>query len=133
VGQALLAQGVPEGLQAAHQTTALFELLQGGVGLLFDQRCEPVVVVRAEGGGRAPAVRLGLDRAGIAAALEQSDDEGEADAEPPGDLAQGAFLVVHGVDDALTKVARVGAHGDLLRNGFSLRHSSRMQPAGKPL
>src|SRR5262249_29697090 len=120
-GQAPLPQGMPEGLQAAGEAAALFELLQGGIGLLVDQRGEAATVVRAGGGGGAAAVRLGLDRAGVAAALKQSDDEGGADAEPPGDLAEGAFVLVHGVGDALTKVAGVGAHGDLLRNGFSLR------------
>ena len=56
-------------------------MLQGGVGLLADQFVEALPVVRPQGRGRAAAVRLGGQRAGVAAPLEQAGDEGEADAE----------------------------------------------------
>ena len=49
-------------------------------------------------------MRLGLKGARVAAALEQADEERETDPEPPGDLALGAFPVVHCSRDPLTKV-----------------------------
>ena len=78
-------------------------------------------------------MRLGFEGVSVSAALGQADDEREADAEPPGDLAQGTLVVVHSGRDPLTKVGRIGAHGDCLPNGRLYPYSSRMQPGGKLL
>src|SRR4051794_11580704 len=81
-------------------------------------------------GGGPPPLRLGSESAGVAAVLEQADDERETDAGPPGDLAQGVFVEVHGGRDPLTKVGRIGAHGNhLLHPGWlALDRSPRCHP-----
>ena len=44
-------------------------------------------------------MRLGFQGAGLAAASEQAEDEGEADAEPSCDLALGALPMIDGCRD----------------------------------
>jgi hypothetical protein len=114
-------------------------LLQGRVGLRADQVGQPVEVVGSEGRWRPAAVRLGVDRAGGAAAPEQSDDEGGADAEDPGDPADRAIVSIESGQDPFAKVQRIGAHGEnlLLRRRMPRSppdpNYSRVQPEGKPL
>jgi len=98
-------------------------LLQGGVGLLTDQFLEALPIIRTQGRGRASSVGLGVQRVGDAASLEQAEDEGEADAEPSGDLALGALTMIDRRRDPLAKILRVGAHGCLLLSdsrGFTM-------------
>ena len=116
------------------------QLLQGGVGLLADQFGEALLLVGAQGRGRATAVRLGVQGAGLAAAPEQAEDEGEADAEPSGDLALGALAMIDGRRDPLAKILRVGTHDALLRLQLPvssvdrlLGNSFRLQAESKPL
>ncbi len=63
-------------------------------------------------------MRLRLERAGLSAALEQADDERDTHTEQFGDLTRGTFLLVHGGRDSLTKISRIGTHGDLLQKGL---------------
>jgi hypothetical protein len=76
-------------------------LLQGGVGLLADQSSEASPVVGPQGKRRATPVRLGLQGAGVAATLEEADDEREVDAKPSGDLALGALMMINRGRDPL--------------------------------
>src|SRR4051794_11580703 len=54
--QESLAQGAPQGLQAAVEAAAPLELLQGGGGLLADQRGRAAMVLRPQGGGRSSPI-----------------------------------------------------------------------------
>jgi hypothetical protein len=49
-------------------------------------------------------MRFGSQRPGVAPSLEQADDEGEADAERPGDLALGALMMIDRRRDSLAEV-----------------------------
>jgi hypothetical protein len=57
-------------------------------------------------------MRLGVQRSGGALALEQSDDEGRADAEDAGDPAERAFVALDRRHDPLAEIQRIGPHGD---------------------
>jgi hypothetical protein len=114
-GQSQAAQGPPQGCQTASEAAPLAQLLQGGVGLLADQFREASPVVRPQGKGRATPVRLRVQGAGVAASLEQADDEREVDAEPSGDLALGALMMINCGRNPLAQILRVGTHDDLLR------------------
>ena len=91
-----------------------FRLLQSGVGLLVNQPCEALSLVRPQGGRWAAPMRLGGLRTGIATSLEQADDERGADPKPPGNLTKRALAVIHRRRDWLAKVARIRTHGSLL-------------------
>src|SRR5512135_1775693 len=113
-GQASMAQGEPQGLQAAGEAASLPQLLQRGVGLLADQVGEALLVVGPQGRGRAATVGLGGERPGAAPPLEQADDEGGAEAEGPCDLADRTLVMFDRRRDALAEVHRIGAHSRYL-------------------
>src|SRR5262249_59874878 len=138
-GQAHVIEGIPERLQTAGETAPLLELFQGGVGVLTDQGGQALQVGRSQGRGRSTSVRFGGEGAGVAAALEQADDEGGADAEDAGDPADRALVAIDGACDPLAKVQRIGTHGGNLlprlwiSKSSPLSNYSRVQPGSKPL
>ena len=52
---------------------------------------------------RATPVRLGVESVGVTAALEQADDKREVDAEPSGNLALRALVMIDRRRDPLAK------------------------------
>src|SRR5512135_862208 len=106
-----MTQGAPEGRQAAAEAATRPQLHQGGLGLLTGQVFEPLQVVRSQSLWWTAPVGLGVQRAGGVSPLEEADDEGEADAEGPSDLAERALVVIDGRRDALSQVGGIGAHG----------------------
>ena len=74
-GQAEAIEGKPESLQAPLEAAPRPQLLQRRVGLLADQPGQPLQVAWFESRRRSASVRLGGERAGGAATLEQADDK----------------------------------------------------------
>src|SRR5262249_42346492 len=104
-----------------------------------NQRSQPLEVVGPEGLRRSTPVRLGRQRACGAAALEQADDEGGADAEDAGDPADRTLRAIDRGGDPLTEIQRKGTHGGNLHprlrtsSPCPLSNYSCVQPGGKPL
>src|SRR6185437_9385068 len=108
--QTELAQGARDRHGAARDAEPLSQFLESGIGLLPDQLAEPLQVLRPEYRGVAAAVAPGQDRAGGAMELRQPGDEGDADHEAGGDLAQGAVTALDCIDYAFPKILRIGSH-----------------------
>ena len=51
-----------------------------------------------------------MDGAGVAASVQQSDEEGETNGEEAGQLAEGMLVAVDGGDDAFAEVSGIGSH-----------------------
>src|SRR5208337_1568351 len=114
VGQTKPTQGAPDSRQGAGEASLLLQLVQRGVGLLFDQLAQSLLVAWTQCGIRPTAVRLGSQGAGVATALQQPDNERKTDAEPSNDLTLGAFPMINCRRDSLAEVIRAGCHGSLL-------------------
>jgi hypothetical protein len=96
--------------QVAGDSQAVAQFPEGGVGLLADEFQEACDGGRVELGLGASAVVLGLDRTGPPSALQKADEEGQADGEQVGNLAEGVFTPIDGGDDVFTEIVGVGAH-----------------------
>src|SRR5262249_55701490 len=132
--QPQLAQGAGDGHGTARGAEMLAAFLERGIGPLSDQLAEPLQVTRREDGRVAPAVGLGPDGAGAPACLQEPDDEGEADDETAGDLADRALLSLHGIEDTLSEILGRGGHGspphqDLPSNRMPRNRSALYRPA----
>ena len=98
------------------------QLFECGIGLLSDQLPELLQVLRPEYGRVPTAMGPGFQRAGTTVQLQQPSDEGDADQEPAGDLAQGPITTLDRLENPLAEILRVGFHGspphkDLPSNG----------------
>ena len=92
---------------------AVAQLRQGGVGPLGDQHDQAGAAGLVHLGGGAAGVRLGGERAGLAAALQQAADPGGADAEQVRDLLPCPAALVAGTDDFFAEVLGVRFHTQL--------------------
>jgi hypothetical protein len=104
VGPLAAARRPPRRGQTAREAAELAQSLRGGVGLFADEWVEASLILGAQGWGRATAVWLGVESAGIAATPEQAEDEGEADTGPAGDLPSRALTLIDGRRDPLAKI-----------------------------
>jgi hypothetical protein len=108
---------MPQGLQAApdHHDAAgdahpVPELGQRGLRILADESPEPLQLGGIERRRPTTTVRSGSGRTGKTPFLQQPGDGRDVDGEPPGEFASRAFLVVHGIKDALPEVVGQGPH-----------------------
>src|SRR6202041_756456 len=95
-------QGAGDGAEVDGSAQAVAQLGQGSVGLLGDEYQQAVTVLRGQLERRTTTMRLGVEGAGLATALQQSADPSRGDAEKVGDLLAGAAALVAGTDHALT-------------------------------
>src|SRR6266542_7147352 len=82
-----------------------------GVGLVADQGEQPRVRSGVEFGSWTTSVGLGMDRPRAALALEEPDEERQADGKQVGQLAERIVAALDGSHDAFPKVVGIGAHG----------------------
>ena len=116
------AEGARDGHEAARGAEPLAAFLEGGIGLLSDQLAEPLPVLGPEYGRVATAVGLGVEVTGRPVGVQQPSDEGNADQEPPSDLAQGFLTALDRIEHPLPEILGIGSHRtppyqDLLSNG----------------
>ncbi len=104
---AVPAQPPRQGTDRVVDAPAVAQFREGGVGLFPDELQEPLGGGGVQFRGGTPAVGLGLDRSGGTPPLQQSDEEGEIDAEQVGNLAEREVMAIHGSDDALAKVVGI--------------------------
>ena len=110
-----------DGHKAARGAEPLAAFLEGGIGLLSDQLAEPLPVLGPEYGRVATAVGLGVEVTGRPVGVQQPSDEGNADQEPPSDLAQGFLTALDRIEHPLPEILGIGSHRtppyqDLLSN-----------------
>jgi hypothetical protein len=97
---------------------ALVQFCQRGVGLLGHQHQQAAAAFVGHLPGRTAAARLGGERTGFPATLQQAPDPGGADAEQLGKVLAGVAALVAGAHHPLAKVGRVGFQGVLLSYSF---------------
>ena len=85
------------------------EFRERGVGLVADQGEQPRVRGGVEFGSRTTRVGFGIDGPRAAFALEEPDEERQADGEQVGELAERVVAAIDGRHDAFPKVVGIGA------------------------
>jgi hypothetical protein len=100
--QAEAMQGMP--------SRPFLQLLESRIRVLGDQSGQASPVREAQSPLSASIMSFRGQRAGLAPWLQHSIHEREADAEPLGDLALGAFPCVDGRRNPLTEIHRVMPH-----------------------
>jgi hypothetical protein len=108
-----------EGRAAARDAQLLAQLIERGIGVLSHQFTEMLIALVIQSGRMSAPIRLGFERAGLAASAEQACDKGETDAESAGDLSERTFAVIDGGGDALSEVHGMGLHPAPPPNLFS--------------
>jgi hypothetical protein len=99
-GEALAVEGTGDGAETTGKAQAVAQFGERGIGLVAYQGEQTLDVVRAEAGLGSSGMGFRLDGAGIAASIQQADEEGEADGEEACQLAEGMFVAIDGGDDA---------------------------------
>jgi hypothetical protein len=108
----VLGEHTGDRAEVAGDTQAVAQFPEGGVGALADEFQEACDGGRVELGSGASAVVLGLDRTGPPSALQEADEEGQADREQVSNLAEGVFAPIDGGNDAFAEIGGLGSHGD---------------------